>query len=529
MKTDKTYPYKCIRFCLVAAVFALSFFAFSSHAFADIRIEHFVALNGAGSADGSSWANAWSLTNFNTSSNWGSGETKISAGETVYFDGGTSGVSYTQAMPQGSGTSGNHITFRPGAAHPTLSAGHNGLVTFNGGAPSGIENGTNTYLTWDGEWSGSDSNALIGGLPANTFKFKVTSTTSTGVHFKGSYNRFLYMDVGDNGDTEDTDHAFQCNPSPGLEPTGTEIAYCYIHNAAGDGINIGRTLSQAVTDIHIHHNHFYHNAVDGLQLGGGLTFDHNYVDLTGTVVGTHGDGIQAADVGYLDIYANVFYNCPQSLFLEIRDTDVVEHIWIYNNIFRPGDYSYTAAVMLKPWRYQTTGNMTLDSILIANNTFDTLKQRAAIRLQDTTGAIMSVTNSLVANNIFYAIDYATAISADPGNYTDASYPYKNNAFYSNQVTEFDSIQYSTISAVVVAHPTFTGNVVGQPLFADYANHDYNLSASDTVAQDAGMNLSAYFTDDIIGTPRSSAWDIGAYEYGSGDTTPPSNPSGLSVS
>lgn len=58
-------------------------------------------------------------------------------------------------------------------------------------------------------------------------------------------------------------------------------------------------------------------------------------------------------------------------------------------------------------------------------------------------------------------------------------------------------------------------------FADAASDNYALASTDTDAIDAGVNLSSDanlpFDIDIIGTvrPQGTAWDIGAFEYGSG--------------
>lgn len=53
-------------------------------------------------------------------------------------------------------------------------------------------------------------------------------------------------------------------------------------------------------------------------------------------------------------------------------------------------------------------------------------------------------------------------------------------------------------------------------FVDYAGNDYHLAGSDTVAKDAGTDLSAdsllAFSDDIDGQTRTGTWDIGADEY-----------------
>lgn len=55
----------------------------------------------------------------------------------------------------------------------------------------------------------------------------------------------------------------------------------------------------------------------------------------------------------------------------------------------------------------------------------------------------------------------------------------------------------------------TGPINGEVTFADEANDDYHLSASDTVALGAGTNLSAYFTIDIDGDTRSTPWSVGS--------------------
>jgi hypothetical protein len=54
-------------------------------------------------------------------------------------------------------------------------------------------------------------------------------------------------------------------------------------------------------------------------------------------------------------------------------------------------------------------------------------------------------------------------------------------------------------------------------------------ASDTVARGKGMNLSAFFSNDVYGNPRSpiGPWDIGAVAYVA-DATPPAPPSDLRV-
>lgn len=69
---------------------------------------YYVTQSGAGSQNGTSLANAWSVSAFNNSSNWSTTEnaSKIDPGDTVYF----SGTFTDEVKPAGSGTSGNYIT-----------------------------------------------------------------------------------------------------------------------------------------------------------------------------------------------------------------------------------------------------------------------------------------------------------------------------------------------------------------------------------------------------------------------------------
>jgi hypothetical protein len=75
----------------------------------------------------------------------------------------------------------------------------------------------------------------------------------------------------------------------------------------------------------------------------------------------------------------------------------------------------------------------------------------------------------------------------------------------------------------------TSPVTGTVLFADAANGDFHLSASDTVAKDQGADLSGDFTTDIDGQTRTGTWDIGADEYivtGGGETSNLVQPFGI---
>lgn len=93
----------------------------------------YVTQSGSGSQNGTSYANAWSAANFNTSGNWGGGAGKISPDDTVFLD----GTFTTKLTILGSGTSGHRITlasYAPGTKAKVVgisSAGYDDIAIIN--------------------------------------------------------------------------------------------------------------------------------------------------------------------------------------------------------------------------------------------------------------------------------------------------------------------------------------------------------------------------------------------------------------
>ena len=112
---------------------------------------------------------------------------------------------------------------------------------------------------------------------------------------------------------------------------------------------------------------------------------------------------------------------------------------------------------------------------------------------------------------------------------------KNNIIYNNNGRK-GNIAAGTADHNYV-YPTSPGTTgtnaitVSDPKMADPANANFILLSSSPLI-DAGINVG--ITNDYIGTsrPQGAGYDIGAYEYpsgGSGDITPPSAPTGVTVS
>jgi len=205
-----------------------------------------------------------------------------------------------------------------------------------------------------------------------------------------------------------------------------------------------------------------------------------------------------------------------------------QHIQIYNNIFAASRANLGKPIYLSFSNSQNNGD-----IMIANNTF--VNTLYGVRLGDGTTA-STYASSKIVNNAFYNCVEDIIIASIPSWANDAAFMYDYNLIY--HTAGGANVDWQTSTPGVFAnyttfngqwatdHPTLAHNAIGNPLFV--SGSDYHLQ-SGSPAIHAGLDLSGDFTTDMEGNIRSGAWDIGAYEYVSGDTTPPANPSGLSVS
>lgn len=119
----------------------------------------------------------------------------------------------------------------------------------------------------------------------------------------------------------------------------------------------------------------------------------------------------------------------------------------------------------------------------------------------------SATDSKIYNNTFYGNDATGILVQNPKN------DVRNNLSFNNG--EGDSI---------IAGTTQSNNLLGvDPKFKNSAGGDFHLTAASTEAIDKGVTLSEFNFDHEYGRrPFGSAYDIGAYEYGStpGEVAPP---------
>lgn len=494
-------------------------------ALADTRTNHYVTPTGSGAADGSSWADSWSVTAFNTSVNWGSGEAKITSGECVYFSGGASGADYYEALTFRAG-----ILLRTGAAHPTDSAGHDGQVRVR--ALVAMDTYDNSQL--DGYWPGAPAMPSTNVNPSS-LKLWITATNSVGVNFKGDNTLIRYVAVGPTGVTVDGHHGIQSNPSAGSEPTNCIIDACLLFASMGDGININRQNTNSALNTIIRNCYFRSNYVDGMQMSGGFTVTNNIIDLQGAADGEHPDGIQSAGRGYQVAWGNTFIDCQQALFWETdgNSAEIAMLATVVNNLFymRWPATNYMLALTLKGKVY-TNGQVVHIELLYANNTMVNITNRSHVSITHDqtdpdgggpaptpTSTTVRVRNSRIVNNIFHgadpdngAINIETAVDvASDG----SDLLIQTNVIWGNELVVYDGTSYTSVSDLQTAFAAFTGNTNAAPVFTDYAGGDFTINETDTAAKGRGAVLSAVPLDRNGVTRSTSTPTIGAFEFQNG--------------
>jgi len=206
---------------------------------------------------------------------------------------------------------------------------------------------------------------------------------------------------------------------------------------------------------------------------------------------------------------------------------------------------------------KTTNGSHVQDVIVANNIFmqDNLKQcflflsgvPLADQPIDMSGVKVFTNNTCVAlaSNAKGGVSFSGASSTDDfGNYV-----FKNNIFYQPNSTDWlldynhDGIEsilsdnnvfvtacasgcyrsydgsYSTLSAWQSGSSLDGSSDDCTPTFVSAS--DYHLQTSDSCAQEAGVSMSGYITEDYDGDsrPQGSLWDIGADEYESGYSPP----------
>ena len=459
---------------------------------------------GAGSRNGTSWANAW--TNLN-------GITGTSAGDTVYISGGTTSKTYRDPYwTPANGTAGNPITYRIGQE-----AGHSGRAIFD-------SQGVNSAWLFG---NGVLKNVVIDGLYSGNRRFVVTNASSfhwsvwcdgvSDITIKGLE---AWESVRFNSGTNI--HLQNCFFSP-FPPTNGNSTYAVLWSVktkSGESMDF---TNNSIKQCEFRLPRSSANPAwgsDGVQGGRCTDFQSNTLY---TVTGMenldwqHGDGWQnvstAGEGSWCRIANNSFTNFANyGIYWEM--TGAVSNVHVFNNVVSHTDSSTaTSAAVGLVIACQGASGVTYSNLVVANNTVVDNYGRSGIGVADASAA-NTYQNCVVANNLTYNSGVAggeQAISVGNSSGTNGLAIYGNKSISGARGT----------NTIETAQLALAGGDTGLA-FTSYSElgsgNNFRLLSSDTAAISAGFDLSAYFTTDADGNTRSGTWDLGAYEYIAPSTT-----------
>ena len=511
----------------------------------------YIAQTAAGSADGSSCANAYAVTFFNSSGNWGSGGSQIGPGTTVHLCGTIS----SPIWALGSGSSGSPVTilFEPGAimsntgtawnAQSPITLDGQSYITINGGTANAGGSSVNLQATGNG--SGLSTQLAVLGIHMNG---------SHDVEIKdfGCANLYIHSSASDSTIGSDSSACVYANPQ------GVNIS---IHDSTfhdnQDGVlfsvtGTGTNMSQLYNMNMYNMDHTLFTSCNASGSSGWLVHDnqwHDYANWDTTANSYHHDG----------------------WLMNINTGQTCDQIYFYNNLIS-GDFG---ANNTSPLFFDQNGGTAafVDNTYIFNNVFLNTNTTGAngwsnglnvvaapgpIRWWNNTvicpavgglGLQLTGNNMDVRNNVesgcaeFFDTSNGTTakISAMDYNYYAALVTSGNSAFSllsSTSAAGSLSVQFAAwqalIQGILPGAESHSGDSAGAGL-----NANGTVQTGSPVIH-AGVNLcngmisctgplaallngtSAGNTITPVARPINGAWDIGAYVYSGSGTAPPTN-------
>lgn len=432
---------------------------------------YYVLAGGAGSQNGTSWANAWAnVTNV----------TGLSGGDNIIeIGGGTYNVSNWQ--PAG-GTAGHPNIYRV-----AQDGTHSSMVTFSNSGTQ-FMNGALSNVTVDGRYG---SQKLI--------------TIDSGFEF-------AVYDPGGGSSMQNMKFlGWICDSLIYCYGYGIEIGWCTLtsplsglddsliahigddDSASGYGIN---SIHDCI--ITVYRKKTAGEGWDALKWGKNIDVYNNVIRSVYNASYTgnqHNDAIQASD-NYWRVYNNYFENFLSYGFLnEIFDSSASSNYRLYNNVFYYSNESGVDWTAQATWAFggngSTTGSASLTNVVEANNTIisDAANTRGGFFCHLYPGINPPCSSSCTFDN-----DCASAFQ-----------PVTQGG--SGVIT--NSINNATVAQVVNK--------------ALYPSGDFRPTSGATSIIGQGIDpaparLTSVFTTDKDGATRTNPWDAGAYKFGSSSNT-----------
>jgi Dockerin type I domain len=438
---------------------------------------YYISTASSGSGAGTSWTNELIYTSFDWS--------QVAGGDTVFFDGGSSGLTYNNIPYIQNVNPASQIVITKGK-----DAGHNGTVTF---IPYDYTIGWAFQLN-------TCSNIKLTDLSFKCLLTEVTIETKILLFKSGNHN------VVDN-----------CTVESGGDGSGIVL-----YTEAQD------TIENCTITIDDNNNPNIQDAIRFENGGaGGDVVIGNHITMNGSNPIPHKDILQTAGIGssynYQTIFANNFVSVrapqadqTQGLFFADFVSGGSNRFLVYNNIFIMDAWKNNQPIIIQG----NNGNSN-QSLRVFNNTI--------VLGNSTTARFLMCGNidTLIAKNNIISAD--SGIQFMYGLYNDASdynnIPYKDIDY--NQLWARDGIETKMYGG------GYTYNFGGWKAIGYDAHSDtgmvsfvnkWGTNATDykLVSGSAGVNTGVDLSNiipamDILGTTRpiGAAWDMGAFQYSSG--------------
>ena len=549
---------------------------------------YYVTQNGNGAKSGQSLGNAWSVSDFNNSSNWSTidNSNKIDPGDTVYF----SGTITSQLLPKGSGSSGNVITldgYQAGDCDPLNSVCSSSALLSGSSTGIWIKDGYDYLTVQDFRMTGgrSDMALFLINDPgtsgksdhitvqrnyiynANMNMFEATRTSA--------YNGSDWLTVYHN---KMTGYGKSADPAQGVKFYYTTNLIVRGNIMAGGGSS--NCSSDEVISVHTNQNSlFEYNDIYGAYRQTGIAIKEpspynrnvivrfNKIHDNGDTSGESGNIIIQDQNSYIYIYGNYLYQSTGTDDLGLDLSQGAHHIYIWSNIIANSNRDGFTCWTKSGWPSS-------HDVYVYNNDFvHNATEDTGSTHYDWSGYSphdSGSTNFYFKNNILYynrpnaSTYHQVYIPSGMVGEVDMEY---NTYYYPGQTpTVYYNGDYRTISKMVsygLENDSPTGGI-SNPGFTDPAgsdniygtkDDDYTLNGTNI---NNGKNLSQCFNVTVQGngytmcfedaldpnatnwktsppTVRTAkqgsngAWERGAYVYGTGTGSPDLNaPSGLKI-
>ena len=518
----------------------------------------YVAQHSSGAANGADCADAYAVTFFNTSSNWGSGSTQIGPGTTVHL----CGTITSELAFHASGTSGSviELLFETGASiqiTPGMDA--NGIINLGGYSYILIDGGAGQPCGWntatnlsEGTCNGTIENMLYGSSDGVCPGGTCTTQTLTGNLIQGTGSNieirnlnagpsYVHTYTGNGGnDTSGTGGIFLENGSNwNIHDNKLHDGAWYVTLVPVDGGSHG---NWTLTNNEMYNNsHMLAVAGNNATTLNGLTMSGNYMhgmaNWWTSSTAWHSDGIHTYGGG-----ASIFTN-----------------ITVNNNIFggptsAPGGQTESGQI------FSEVSFSSITNYKIFNNLFTDAGGDGVIVIEQCDSGCAVYNNTISGNG-----GTGIALGATAGNV--GSINVENNvvtdawSFVQTQFAgvTFGTLNYNTYGVTISAYNGWSlygyGGITTLASWRSDSGGDANSTFTPTgislntnytpqatwPAVNGGANLTSLCSGvltalcyDLAGNARPSnasvKWDVGAYQYNSGTTSnSPIAPTGLTAS